>query len=296
MRKHLSVVFLLPVFVCLVRLNSARPGVPLNSPDSRAGPRAEESPHISLGHLKIKLFPFPHLLNSDGANTHRRVGSFFPDNPLNSVKRSFQDIQINVERSMQSLLAAGSAIGQRMLGIITRSPRVLLSSSPHQQVTVRPTTLHHGETFPDFNNCDCHFGGEDPGHFHPYTDQESYGAPSAPVITQPLTASPIEDLTEDVYENTIDGEPIIKDEPVIHPGGSQDVDYQKVQTIGVASVVQAASAKVPDQEHPEKYLNHNHNVLVSVVEHNLWRKETKQFKHHHHGEKLKVIPHLAKDQ
>ena len=59
---------------------------------------------------------------------------------------------------MQSLLAAGSAIGQRMLGIITRSPRVLLSSSPHQQVTVRPTTLHHGETFPDFNNCDCHFG------------------------------------------------------------------------------------------------------------------------------------------
>ena len=50
--------------------------------------------------------------------------------------------------------------------------------------------------------------------------------------------SPIVELTQEVYDNTIDGEPIIEAEPVIHPGGSQDVDYQKVQTIGVASVVQ----------------------------------------------------------
>ena len=68
----------------------------------------------------------------------------------------FQDIQTNVEKSMQSLLAAGSAIGQRMLGMITRSPRVLLS--PQQPVVARPTHLHHNENFPDFNNCDCHFG------------------------------------------------------------------------------------------------------------------------------------------
>ena len=101
------------------------------------------------------------------------------------------------------------------------------------------------------------------------------------------------ELTEGVYDNTIDGEPIIEAEPVIHRGGSQSVDYQKVQTIGVESVVQAASAGVPDQSHPEKYLNHNHDLLLSVVEHNLWRKETKKLKHHHHGEKLKVIPHLA---
>ena len=159
-------------------------------------------------------------------------------------------------------------------------------------------------------------GGED---LQPYTtDLESYGAPAAPLVTLPqserwahreVTASrniiyhnlsatvhPIVDLTElteGVYDNTIDGEPIIEAEPVIHPGGSQSVDYQKVQTIGVESVVQAASAGVPDQSHPEKYLNHNHDLLLSVVEHNLWRKETKKLKHHHHGEKLKVIPHLA---
>ena len=110
--------------------------------------------------------------------------------------------------------------------------------------------------------------------------------------------SPIVELTQEVYDNTIDGEPIIEAEPVIHPGGSQDVDYQKVQTIGVASVVQAASAKVPDQEHPEKYLNHNHDLLLSVVEHNLWRKQTKQFKHHpeKHGDKLKVIPPLVQSK
>ena len=106
-------------------------------------------------------------------------------------------------------------------------------------------------------------------------------------------ADELTELTEGVYDNTIDGEPIIEAEPVIHPGGSQSVDYQKVQTIGVESVVQAASAGVPDQSHPEKYLNHNHDLLLSVVEHNLWRKETKRLKHHHHGEKLKVIPHLA---
>ena len=62
--------------------------------------------------------------------------------------------------------------------------------------------------------------------------------------------------------------------------------------------LQAASAKVPDQEHPEKYLNHNHDLLLSVVEHNLWRKQTKQFKHHpeKHGDKLKVIPHLVQSK
>ena len=100
---------------------------------------------------------------------------------------------------MQSLLAAGSAIGQRMLGMITRSPRVLLS--PQQQALPRPTHSHHAETFPDFNNCDCHFGkrkrerertvmiaavisgGE---NLQPYTtDLESYGAPAAPLVTLP---------------------------------------------------------------------------------------------------------------
>ena len=34
-----------------------------------------------------------------------------------------QDIQAGVGRSMRSLMAAGSAIGHRMLGMITRAPR-----------------------------------------------------------------------------------------------------------------------------------------------------------------------------
>jgi len=280
--------------VCLVLLPALALSYP--SPGDLKETEKPEEPSIKLGHFKIKLFPFPHLVSNEGDNTRRRVGGFFADNPLISVKRSFQDIQTNVEKSMQSLLAAGSAIGQRMLGMITRSPRVLLS--PQQQVVPRPSHPHHTENFPDFNNCDCHFGGED---LQPYTsDLESYGAPAAPLVTLPQSDSPTPDpavdlaeLTEGVYDNTIDGEPIIEAEPVIHPGGSQSVDYQKVQTIGVESVVQAASAGVPDQSHPEKYLNHNHDLLLSVVEHNLWRKETKKLKHHHHGEKLKVIPHLA---
>ena len=64
-------------------------------------------------------------------------------------------------------------------------------------------------------------------------------------------------------------------------------------TILTWSDVQASSAQVPDQSHPEKYLNHNHEHLLDVVHHNLWYKETKKFKHHHHGEKLRVIPHIA---
>ncbi len=121
------------------------------------------------------------------------------------------------------------------------------------------------------------------------------------------------DLTNEVYIDgvaTIDGEPVLSHEPVIHPGGSQAVDYNKVSHVGVHTVVQvtrllmfkssltrsdlqASSAQVPDQTHPEKYLNHNHEHLLDVVQHNLWYKETKKFKHHHHGEKLRVIPHIA---
>ena len=32
--------------------------------------------------------------------------------------------------------------------------------------------------------------------------------------------------------------PVLAHEPVIHPGGSQDVDYNKVSHIGVQTVVQ----------------------------------------------------------
>lgn len=74
-------VFLLPaVLLCLATQGAARPGLTKTE---------DQSPHIKLGHFKIKLFPFPHLSPSDG-DTRRRVGGFFVDNPLMSVKRSFQ--------------------------------------------------------------------------------------------------------------------------------------------------------------------------------------------------------------
>jgi len=85
---------------------------------------------------------------------------------------------------MQSLLAAGSAIGQRMLGMITRAPRLL--SSPqirhpqpvagHPQHPPQPVPLvfhqaqhNHGEGFPNFDDCDCQFGTQhETPKFQPY--------------------------------------------------------------------------------------------------------------------------------
>jgi hypothetical protein len=133
--------------------------------------------------------------------------------------------------------------------------------------------------------------------------QDSYGTPLAPLIQQDLTSAPfvddglsVVDQTSEVFDNslhTIDHSTDLSDEPVIHPGGSQDIDIHKVEILGAASVVQAASAQVPDQQHPEKYLNFDSDLLQNVVDHNLWYKQTKKLKHHKHGEKQKVIPHLA---
>jgi len=361
----------------------------------------------ALGLPRNLLFP----QYSNRVNIGRRRVGFFADNPLTSVKRSFQDIQSNVERSMQSLLAAGSAIGQRMLGMITRAPRLLSTpqvrhpQQPQQPQHPAPLVFHqvqhnHGEGFPNFDDCDCQFGAEhetpkfqpyvpannvvnipvyepvesDSNSFngltydlpqpHPietygspaapvaesygspsappqesyssqdvdsygppqapviipiltsdsgYTDtgnaasaessEDSYGTPLAPLIQQDQSAAPLVDdglsvvsQTSEVLDNSlhsIDHSTDLSDEPVIHPGGSQDIDIHKVEILGAASVVQAASAKVPDQEHPEKYLNFDSDWLKNVVDHNLWYKQTKKLKHHKHGEKLKVIPHLA---
>ena len=65
-----------------------------------------------------------------------------------------------------------------------------------------------------------------------------------------------------------------------------------IQCIAINQTFQAPSAQVPDQEHPEKYMNFDTAWLDTVVHHNLWYKDTKAFKHHKHGEKKKVIPHL----
>ena len=128
---------------------------------------------------------------------------------------------------------------------------------------------------------------------------DSYGTPLAPSIQQQPTVESSGLSTVDhisaVFDNslnTLDHSNDLSDEPVIHPGGSEDIDIHKVEVLGAASVVQAASATVPDQSHPEKYLNYDSNLLEDVVQHNLWYKQTKQLKHHKHGHKLKVIPHL----
>jgi len=359
----------------------------------------------ALGLPRNLHFP-PYSINRVPHQGRRRVG-FFADNPLTSVKRSFQDIQSNVERSMQSLLAAGSAIGQRMLGMITRAPRLLSSpqirhpqpAAGHPQHPVQPVPLvfhqaqhNHGEGFPNFDDCDCQFGTQhEAPKFQPYvpannvvnipvyepvesdsssyngvtydlpqhpniietygspaappaesygspeappqesyaspisTDVDTYGPPQAPIIQPGPISEPSEDSygtplapliqpdlsaalfvddglstadhqTSEVFDNSlhsIDHSTDLSDEPVIHPGGSQDIDIHKVEILGAASVVQAASAQVPDQQHPEKYLNFDSDLLQNVVDHNLWYKQTKKLKHHKHGEKLKVIPHLA---
>lgn len=138
--------------------------------------------------------------------------------------------------------------------------------------------------------------------------EDSYGIPLAPVYTP--TAAPI--IVHEVHEiphpvvtaehpkgghnlhvpNILAHENDVETEIVIHPGGSTDIDVHKVEVLGAASVVQAASATVPDQKHPEKYLNSDSDLLQDLVEVNLWYKDTKKMKHHIHGEKRKVIPHL----
>ena len=72
---------------------------------------------------------------------------------------------------MQSLLAAGSAIGQRMLGMITRAPRLLagpppvapLGPAPAFQPSAPATQGEHPQTaphhhLPHFADCHCTFG------------------------------------------------------------------------------------------------------------------------------------------
>ena len=77
---------------------------------------------------------------------------------------------------MQSLMS----IGHRMLDMITRSPRLLLPASDpaSQPPPSQPSHQAHtgsGEHFPDFKNCDCHFGkSRDPGlHYYVYLPQNT---------------------------------------------------------------------------------------------------------------------------
>jgi len=287
-------------------------------------------PQVCLGLLLVGLVTVQALPSPDPPRSSSFLPfpspSLFSVDPLTSVRRSFQDIQAGVGRSMRSLMAAGSAIGHRMLGMITRAPRLLshapilfTSSQVHQVEQAAAPSNHHPAPpvvaqppFPDFDDCDCHFGDGDlpPPKFHPISDNDvgdSYGSPvasplgvptqSSPSVVSPAVSNSLPESTEAPLDNSIHdlAIPDKVHEAVIHPGGGDAVehlDVHKVEVLGAASVVQAPSAQVPDQEHPEKYMNFDTAWLNTVVHHNLWYKDTKAFKHHKHGEKKKVIPHL----
>ena len=75
---------------------------------------------------------------------------------------------------------------------------------------------------------------------------------------------------------------------ITHPGGSANIDIHKVEVLGAASVVQKASATVPDQKHPEKYMNFDSDTLEEVVNNNLWYKDTAVIKLHAMGRRGKL--------
>ena len=97
-------------------------------------------------------------------------------------------------------------------------------------------------------------------------------------------------LTDDQTHEPL---PEISSVPVSHPGGSANIDIHKVEVLGAASVVQKASATVPDQKHPEKYMNFDSDTLEEVVNNNLWYKDTAVIKLHAMGRRGKVRGHLV---
>ena len=68
--------------------------------------------------------------------------------------------------------------------------------------------------------------------------------------------------------------PEIPSPPTSHAGGSVDIDIHKLEVLRAASAVQKASATVPDQEHPEKYMNLDSATLEEIVNNNLWYEDT----------------------
>merc|ERR1719309_1564072 len=96
---------------------------------------------------------------------------------MNTVRRSFQDIQDGLSQSMQSLLEVGSALGHRMMGMIAGAPRLLSSgvaSLPHPG----PSPPHHQQqAHPGSGNLP-------PYQYHPVSENlvepDPYNAPVAP--------------------------------------------------------------------------------------------------------------------
>jgi len=80
---------------------------------------------LLVGLLTVQALPSPDPPRSNSFLPFHSSALFSVD-PLTSVRRSFQDIQAGVGRSMRSLMAAGSAIGHRMLGMITRAPSIIV--------------------------------------------------------------------------------------------------------------------------------------------------------------------------
>ena len=67
-----------------------------------------------------------------------------------------------------------------------------------------------------------------------------------------------------------------------HPEGSSVLNFSKVKDLGAASFKPNAGAAVPDQEHPEKYLNDDNDTIRKFVNHNIWYKDTELLKTTNH--------------
>ena len=67
-----------------------------------------------------------------------------------------------------------------------------------------------------------------------------------------------------------------------------DIEIHKVEVLGAFSAVQKASATVPDQEHPEKYLNLDSDTVEEVVNNNLWYEDTQALKLNKIGNRRKL--------
>ena len=82
-----------------------------------------------------------------------------------------------------------------------------------------------------------------------------------------------------IYATSNDNKVIISENS--QPEGSSVLNFSKVKDLGAASFKPNASATVPDQEHPEKYLNDDNDTIKKIVNYNIWYKDTELLKTTH---------------
>lgn len=163
----------------------------------------------------LNLPQLPNLQSLLQQSQWKRAG-FFSDDPLSTIQRSFQDMQSNVGRSMSSFLAAGSALRNRMIGMITGASKQGPSPSHHSPHPVRVLannnipqhSLHShgnnihqsssGQTIPNLDNSIPY---HDLQQVPSPSEYDSYGAPAAPLNTEYI---PIKETYVDESSNFIE--------------------------------------------------------------------------------------------